>query len=58
MTNAERQRKYRERQLLNNKDEYKKIQSDYKRNNIENIIKMMKILKKKQKNQKNKNLLY
>ena len=47
MTNAERQRKYRERQLLNNKDEYKKIQSDYKRNNIENIIKMMKILKKK-----------
>ena len=31
MTNAERQRKYREKQLLNNKDEYKKIQSDYKK---------------------------
>lgn len=31
MTNAERQKKYRERQLLNNKEEYLKIQSNYKK---------------------------
>jgi len=31
MTNAERQKKYREKQLLNNKDEYLKQQSKYKR---------------------------
>jgi hypothetical protein len=31
MTNAERQKKYREKQLLNNHDEYLKQQSEYKR---------------------------
>jgi hypothetical protein len=31
MTNAERQKKFRERQLLNNKDEYLHIQSQYKK---------------------------
>ncbi len=31
MTNAERQKKYREKQLLNNHNEYLKIQSEYKK---------------------------
>ena len=31
MTNAERQKKFRERQLLNNKDEYLYTQSQYKK---------------------------
>jgi len=31
MTNAERQKKFRERQLLNNRDEYLHTQSQYKK---------------------------
>lgn len=38
MTNAERQQKFRERQLLSNRDEYLHTQSEYKKNNIEKNI--------------------
>ena len=54
MTNAERQKIFRERQLLNNRDEYLHTQSQYKKNNIEKNIKTVKNMKKKLK----KNLFY
>jgi len=41
MTNAERQKKYRERQLLNNKEEYLKIQSDYKKKQYRKNIRIV-----------------
>jgi hypothetical protein len=34
MTNAERQKKYREKQLLNNRDDYLNTQSQYKKKTI------------------------
>ena len=58
MTNAERQKRFRERQLLNNRDEYLHTQSQYKKNNIEKNIKTVKNLKKKLKKKLKKNLFY
>jgi hypothetical protein len=57
MTNVERQKKFRERQLLNNRDEYLHTQSQYKKKQYRKNIKMVKNQKKKHQKKK-KNLFY
>ena len=57
MTNVERQKKFRERQLKNNRDEYLNTQSQYKKKQYRKNIKMVKNQKKKHQKKK-KNLFY